>query len=289
MLGEAPSRVMRFGIAGLGIASTQILPEFANRPHLQVTAAADPRPEGRAKFERQYGGRAFETVEAMCQSGDVDAVYVCTPNHLHAEHVIAAAEHGKHAIVEKPMALTLEECEAMNQAAERNGVKLLCGHTHSFDPPVRKMRELVRSGELGRLRMISTWHFNEFMYRPRMPQELGASLGGTIIYNQGPHQLDIVRLIGGGLVRSVRALTGMWDAARRAEGAYCAFLEFEDGTPATLAYNGYGHFDTSEFTEWVGEQQRDPDYNLRVRRTLATATTPEEEWALKEAQRFGGG
>lgn len=289
MAAEAPARVLRFGIAGLGIASTQILPEFAGRPHLQVTAAADPRSEGREKFEREYGGKAYDSVEAMCDSSDVDAVYVCTPNHLHAEHVIAAAELGKHAIVEKPMALTLEECEAMNQAAERNGVKLLCGHTHSFDPPVRKMRELVRTGELGRLRMINTWHFNEFMYRPRMPQELDASLGGNIIYNQGPHQMDIVRLIGGGVVRSVRATTGIWDPARRTEGAYCGYLEFEDGTPATFAYNGYGHFDSAELSEWVGEQQRDSDYNLRVRRTLAGAKTPEEEWALKEAQRFGGG
>ena len=280
---------LRFGIAGLGIASTQILPEFAGRPHLQITAAADPRPEGREKFERVYGGRAFESVEAMCGSGLIDAVYVCTPNHLHAQHVITAAEQGKHAIVEKPMALTLAECDAMNAAAERNGVKLLCGHTHSFDPPVRKMRHLVRSGELGRLRMINTWHYNEFMYRPRMPQELDASTGGNIIYNQGPHQMDIVRLIGGGLVRSVRANTSVWDEARRAEGAYSGYLEFEDGTPATFAYNGYGHFDSSEFSEWVGEQQRDSEYNLRVRRALAGTKTPEDEWALKEAQRFGGG
>ncbi|SRR5581483_1894160 len=286
---QAPPRVLRYGVAGLGIASTQILPEFAGRPHLQLTAAADPRPGGLEKFAQQYGGETYDSVEAMCTSQNVDAVYVCTPNHLHAEHVITAAEHGKHVIVEKPMALTLAEAEAMNEAAERNGVKLLCGHTHSFDPPVRKMRELVHGGELGALRMISTWHFNEFMYRPRMPQELDAARGGNIVYNQGPHQLDIVRLIGGGLVRSVRAMTGIWDPARRAEGAYCAYLEFEDGTPATLAYNGYGHFDTAEFSEWVGEQQRDPDYNLRMRRQLSGAKTPEDEWALKEAQRFGGG
>src|SRR5581483_5628850 len=241
------------------------------------------------KFERVYGGRAFESVEAMCASGLVDAVYVCTPNHLHAQHVIIAAEHRKHVIVEKPMALTLEECDAMNQAAERNGVKLLCGHTHSFDPPVRKMREIVKSGELGRLGMINTWYYNEFMYRPRMPQELDPTKGGNVVYNQGPHQVDVVRLIGGGMVRSVRAMTGIWDPARRAEGAWCCYLEFEDGTPASLVYNGYGHFDSSEFTSWMAEGKRDPDYNLRVRRTLAAVKTPEEEWALKEAQRYGGG
>ncbi|HLY66013.1 MAG TPA: Gfo/Idh/MocA family oxidoreductase [Chloroflexota bacterium] len=280
---------LRFGIAGLGIASTQIIPEFAGRPHLQLKAAADPRRAALDKFEAEFGGETYESVEEMCQSPNIDAIYVCTPNHLHAEHVITAAERGKHAIVEKPMGLTIAECEAMNEAAERNGVKLLCGHTHSFDPPVRKMREIVHSGELGLLRMISTWHFNEFMYRPRMPHELDPAIGGNIVFNQGPHQVDIVRLIGGGLVRSVRGMTGIWDPSRVAEGAFCVFLEFEDGTPATLVYNGYGHFDSAEFTEWAGEQQRDPDYNLRVRRTLAGAGQPEDEWALKEAQRYGGG
>src|SRR5438874_6025627 len=201
------TKVLRFGIAGLGIASTQIIPEFQGRPHLQLTAAADIRREGLEKFAREYEGETYTSVAEMCKSPNVDAIYVCSPNHLHAEHVITAAENGKAAIVEKPMALSLDECERMNAAAEKNGVKLLCGHTHSFDPPVRKMREIVASGELGRLCMINTWNFNEFMYRPRMPQELDPKVGGNIVFNQGPHQIDVVRLIGGGLVRSVRAMT----------------------------------------------------------------------------------
>jgi phthalate 4,5-cis-dihydrodiol dehydrogenase len=166
-------RPLRFGIAGLGIASTQIVPEFARRRHLALTAAADPREEALRKFAQEIRGETYTSVEALCESPNVDAVYVCTPNHLHAEHVITAAEHGKHVIVEKPIALSIDECEAMNAAAERNGVKLLCGHTHSFDPPVRAMRALVSRGELGPLRMIHTWHYNEFMYRPRMPHPLG--------------------------------------------------------------------------------------------------------------------
>jgi len=282
------TKTLRYGIAGLGIASTAIIPEFAGRPHLQVTAAADIRREGLEKFAREYEGETYTSVAEMCASPNVDAIYVCSPNHLHAEHVITAAEHGKHAIVEKPMGLSLAECERMNQAAEANGVKLLCGHTHSFDPPIRKMREIVASGELGRLGMINTWDFNEFMYRPRMPQELDPARGGNVVFNQGPHQIDIVRLIGGGRVRSVRAMTGVWDPKRKVEGAWCAYLEFEDGVPATLVYNGYGHFDVAEFTSWMGEGERDPDYNLRVRRTLAGVKSDEEEWALKEAERYGG-
>jgi phthalate 4,5-cis-dihydrodiol dehydrogenase len=287
-ISEQPkTKTLRFGIAGLGIASTQIIPAFEGRPHLQLLAAADPRVEGRRRFEQEFERPAYESVIDMCEDPEVDAIYVCTPNHLHAEHVITAAEHGKHAIVEKPMALSLEEAEAMNEAAERNGVKLLCGHTKAFDPPIRKIREIVVSGELGPVRMINTWNFNEFMYRPRMPHELDVKVGGNVVFNQGPHQCDLVRLIGGGLVKSVRAMTGIYDPARRSEGAWCAYLEFEDGTPASLVYNGYGHFDTAELHYWVGEggQDRDPELNRKVRAALKAA---DDETLLKEEQRYGG-
>lgn len=279
---------LRFGIAGLGVASNQILAAFEGRPHLQVTAAADVRKHALEIFQREYEGEAYESVDEMGKSPNVDAIYVCTPNHLHCEHVITAANHGKHVIVEKPMALSLEECERMNEAAERNGVNLLCGHTHSFDPPVRKMREIVKSGELGKLGMINSWYFNQFMYRPRMPHELDPTVGGNVVYNQGPHHVDIARLIGGGLVRSVRAMTGIWDPARRAEGAWSAYLEFEDGVPATLVYNGYGHFNTGELTWWIGEggQEGDPESNPQTRKRLREV---EDETKLKEAQRYGGG
>jgi phthalate 4,5-cis-dihydrodiol dehydrogenase len=111
-----------------------------------------------------------------------------------------------------------------------------------------------------------------------------------VVLNQGPHHVDIVRLIGGGLVRSVRAMTGIWDKARGYEGSYSSYLEFEDGTPATLVYSGYGFFDTAELFSWVGEggQYRDPKTNLNVRKRLREVRNPEEEEQLKEAMRFGG-
>jgi phthalate 4,5-cis-dihydrodiol dehydrogenase len=282
------SQVLRLGIAGLGVASTQILPPLAKLPFVKITAAADTRVDALAKFRQIYQGESFSTVEELCRSANIDAVYIATPNTLHAEHAITAAKCGKHIIVEKPMAMTLAECDAMNEAAEKHGVKLLCGHTHSFDPPVRKIREIVGSGELGRLRMINTWNYNEFMYRPRMRHELAMSRG--VVLNQGPHHVDIVRLIGGGLVRSVRAMTGVWDKARGYEGSYTCYLEFEDGTPATLVYSGYGFFDTAELFEWVGEggQYRDPKTNLNVRWRLRGIHNAQEEEQLKETMRFGG-
>ena len=282
------TKVLRMGMAGLGVASTQILPSVSKLPYLQVTAAADVRHDALAKFRKEYDAEVFTSFDEMCKSPNVDFVYVATPNELHARHVIAAAEHGKHAIVEKPMAVTLEECEAMNAAAERNGTKLLCGHTHSFDPPIRKIREIIQSGGLGSLRMIHSWNYNDFMYRPRMKHELATSRGAVL--NQGPHQVDVVRLIGGGMVRSLRASTAIWDPARPHEGSYVCYLEFDNGVPATLVYSGYGFFDTAELFWWVGEggQPRDPETNPRARKNIRGITNSQEEESLKEQMRYGG-
>jgi len=282
------SDILRLGMAGLGVASTQIMPPIAKLPFIKITAAADMRADAVAKFREQYQGEGFTSVEELCASPNIDAVYIATPNSLHAEHAIIAAKNKKHIIVEKPMAMNLAECDAMNEAADKYGVKLLCGHTHSFDPPIRKMREIVKSGELGKLCMINTWNFNEFMYRPRMKHELAMTRG--VVLNQGPHHVDVVRLIGGGMVRSVRAMTGIWDPAREWEGSYTCYLEFEDGTPATLVYSGYGFFDTAELFSWVGEggQHRAPETNLNVRKSLREVRSAEEEEQLKEGMRFGG-
>jgi phthalate 4,5-cis-dihydrodiol dehydrogenase len=284
------SGTLRFGIAGLGhAASTEIIPSLSKIPNVQLTAAADVRRDALEKFRDEFDAEIFGSVEEMCRSPRIDVVYVASPNEFHAEHVIAAARNGKHAIVEKPMALSIEQCEAMNAAADAAGTKILCGHTHSWDPPIRKMREIVQRGELGKLRMINTWMYKHLLYTPRAKGELASSRG--VILNQGPHQVDIVRLIGGGMVRSVRAMTGVWDPERPYEGAYLCFLEFEDGVAATLVFSGLAYFDTAELTWWLGESgyPRDPETHAKVRKQFRTfAADPEKEALLKDEMRYGG-
>ena len=130
---------------------------------------------------------------------------------------------------------------------------LIVGHSHSFDAPILRTRELIASGEYGAVRMITALNYTDYLYRPRRPEELDTAQGGGAIFNQAAHQVDIVRLLGGGRVKSVRAQTGAWDAARPTEGAYAALLTFESGAFASLTYGGYGHFDSDEFSGWIGE------------------------------------
>src|SRR6202023_541240 len=117
------------------------------------------------------------------------------------------------------------------------------------EPPIRAMREVVRSKQLGDLKMISGWYFNDWLYRPRLPAELDTRMGGGVVFRQGAHHFEIVRLIGGGVLRSVRATKGVWNAHRPTEGSYAAFLEFETGPVANLVYSGNDHFHTVELTE----------------------------------------
>src|SRR5438105_320829 len=149
---------LRVGLIGVGVGASQLLPAFTSSPHIQFVAAADVREEALQRIASEFGVRTFGSVEALCDSPEVEAVWVATPNHLHAQHVIAAAERGKHVIVSKPMAVSLAEAAAMNAAADRYGIKLLAGHTQSLAPTIRRMAEMIRAGELGKLGMVHTWH-----------------------------------------------------------------------------------------------------------------------------------
>src|SRR2546428_9862613 len=116
---------LRFGMVGLGVAGGRRLAILAKSDKVVLTAAVDFRREARERFELDFGGKTYTTVEDLCASSDVDAVWIATPTELHRDHVLVAAARGKHVILEKPMALTLEECDQMNEAVERFGVRFI--------------------------------------------------------------------------------------------------------------------------------------------------------------------
>ena len=222
--------VLRIGIAGLGRAFAIMLPTLRAHPRVEVVAAADPREAARRRFAADFGGAAYATVDELCADPRVDVVYVASPHALHAAHASAAARAGKHVLVEKPMALTLADCDAMVDAAGAAGVCLIVGHSHSFDAPVARARALIASGAYGRVRMITALNFTDYLYRPRRPEELDTAQrrrrhlqpGGA----PGRRRAHAGRQHA---PASVRAASGAWDAARPTEGAYTAFMTFDDG------------------------------------------------------------
>jgi phthalate 4,5-cis-dihydrodiol dehydrogenase len=241
------------GIVGLGMAGAVMVQAAAAHPGFVLRAAADPHPGPREAFARDFNASAYADVAELVADPAVQVVYIATPHQFHAPHAILAAEHGKHVIVEKPMALTLADCDAMIAAAERHKVQLIVGHTHAFDPAVRMMRDLIAGGTLGPLGMILSFNYTNYLYRPRRPEELDTARGGGILFNQVPHQIDTVRLLAGGLARSVRAQVNVLDPARPTEAGCMALLQFDGGVSASLTYSGYDHFDSDEWHFGVGE------------------------------------
>ncbi len=260
------------GIAGLGMAGAVMVQAAAAHPGYVLRAAADPHDAPRKAFARDFNASAYADIAELVADPAVEAVYVATPHQFHQQHAVLATEHGKHVILEKPMALTLADCDAIIAAAERNKVHLIVGHTHAFDPAVRVMREMIARGDLGRLGMILSFNYTNFLYRPRRPEELDTEKGGGILFNQVPHQIDTVRVLAGGKVRSVRARANVLDPARPTEGGCQALLQFDNGVSASLTYSGYDHFDTDEWHFGIGERgAQKPLSHGAARRALAAA------------------
>ncbi|WP_293902238.1 Gfo/Idh/MocA family oxidoreductase [Phenylobacterium sp.] len=279
-------RILRIGVLGLSRGFVLMRPTFVADDRCRLVAAADPRPEARAAFQAEFGAPAYETAQALCADPQVEVVYIASPHQFHAEQAILAARHGKPVLVEKPMALSLAECDAMQAATRDAGVQLIVGPSHSYDPPIACAADLIASGAHGALRMIVMMTFTDFLYRPRRPEELDTARGGGVVFSQAAHQVDVVRRLAGRPIRSVRAQTGAWDPDRPTEGAYQAFLTFEGGATATLSYSGYGRYDTDALMDWIGEtgMAKDPGLYGAARLRLAGA----QEEALKRQRAYGG-
>jgi phthalate 4,5-cis-dihydrodiol dehydrogenase len=282
------ARPINLAISGLGLAGAMMIRAAKIHPNVVLYAGADPLPRPRETFARDFGAKAHADFQALCDDPAVEAIYIASPHQFHAEQAIMGAAAGKHLIVEKPVALTLADCDAIHAAAERAGIHLIVGHTHAFDPNVGAIRRMVQSGELGRLGMILNFNYTDFLCRPRRPDELDTAKGGGITFNQVTHQIEIARQIGGGLVRSVRANVGSLDPLRPTEGTCQAFLEFENGAAATLVYSSHDFFDSDEFHDWVAEggQPKIPARWGQTRQNIMLGAKPEED--LQKDLGYGG-
>ncbi len=243
---------VRLGVIGLGRGFVLSLPGLLAEPRIEIRAGCDPRADARRALSARFGAAVSADAARLCARDDVDAVYVASPHGMHFEHVLCAAEAGKHVLVEKPMAVELEHARRMVEACAAAGVWLLVGPSHGFDAPVLKARELIASGELGRPRMLHALQCTDFMYRPRRAAELDSGAGGLWL-SQAIHQIDTLRVLVGEPVTRVTARSENCDASRGIDGMYSALIDFRGGAFASLTYSGYGRFDSDRWQGWIAE------------------------------------
>lgn len=283
-------RMLRAGVVGLGVGARNILRQMAASPYMQLYAGADIDPRARSWFQRVYPeARVYESAEELAADPDVAAVWVATPNRFHAPQSILLANAGKHVAVQKPMAVTLQEAEEMVEAADRNKVQLIAGNSASFATPIAMMAQIVRSGELGKLCAINVFAYHGWLLGTRVAEDLDVDQGGGVVFRAGPHQINTIRRIAGGKLRSVRGTFGQWMPERAAPGYCAAYMEFEDGTPAVAIQNAYGYFVSEEMVPWdqsTDRHEREPAARTASRRALRDGTR--DEVAEYGRERDGG-
>ena len=230
------------GIAGCGDAAYSFATAAGFLKDWKPVAAggALTREEERAFAEKH--GLEVRTVEEMAASRDIEVIAVATPPGVHVKDALIALAGGKHVIVEKPFALTLEDCDRMIEAAAKAGCQLMVGQTMRYFAGMIRMRELIASGELGRLLMIEESAIINYFGPKRTGWQLDRSLsGGGVVLNPVIHLTDRLRYYTGSEVKSVRANIGAAKKGFAIEGHVQVFYEFfEPGVSAALTLYGYG-------------------------------------------------
>lgn len=223
---------IRYAVVGLGhIAQVAVLPAFAHAENSKLAALISDDPEKLEKLGRRYKVKArfsYDQFEECLTSGEVDAVYIALPNHLHREYTERAARAGVHVLCEKPLAVTEEDCLAMIQVCEENDVKLMVAYRLHFEEASLKAIELVQSGKLGDPRLfdsVFTMQVKEGDIRLN-PRELG----GGPLYDIGVYCINAVRNLYGAEPMEVMAFSAN-NGERR-------FQQCEEMTTAILRFPG---------------------------------------------------
>ena len=231
-------RKVRWGLIGCGdIARKRVAPALRDSEFCELIAVARARVELAESCARELGARRwYSEWQQMLMDYEIDAIYVATPVHLHAEQVIAAAERGKHVLCEKPMALDVAQCDRMIAVCRSNDVKLGVAYYRHFYPAVRRVKELLASGELGVPVVVQ---MNAFEWFDPKPSDARAWLlrkelsGGGPMFDFGCHRIEVLLDVLGD-VTDVKATRSNALFDREMEDVATAVFEFDRGTCATL-------------------------------------------------------
>lgn len=226
-------RKIRYAIVGLGwIAQEDVMPAFANTPNSEMTALVSNDPEKLAQLSEQYGIQnlySYDEYEDCLNSGEIDAVYIALPNHLHRDFATKAAQAGIHVLCEKPMAVTVAECEEMIQAAKESHVKLMIAYRLHFDRSTLEAINTVQSGQIGEPRIFNSV-FTQPVADGNVRVEEPIEHGGGTVYDMGVYCINAARYLFGAEPIGVIALS--------ANNGESRFEKIDEMTSAILKFPG---------------------------------------------------
>jgi predicted dehydrogenase len=234
------------------------------------------------QLSKDYGIEWEETVESLVQRNDLSVVFVTTPHHLHAKHAMAAAACGKHVMIEKPMACTVADCDAVIEACQKSGVRCSVAFTQRGRKCNVKAKEIIQAGGIGRIRQIMDWQLlvGGLVAFPSWQSDqdnLGILIGHAI------HNFDRIRWFTGAEIATVYAKCTSLEPGVEVEGTSMLLMTLTDGTTVTLWSSGQipkPGFPGTQFACWiVGETGLiDLDAYQQLR------ATKDGEWQVVETQ-----
>ncbi|CDQ18868.1 Predicted dehydrogenase [Halobacillus karajensis] len=265
---------LKIAVIGCGsIAQNRHLPEYKANKNIEIQAVCDIVEERARKVGHVYGAAVYTDYEELLRKEEVDAVSVCLPNYLHAPVSIAALKAGHHVLCEKPMATSKEEAEEMIQAAEQNGKKLMIAHNQRFVPSHVKAKELIASGELGKVYSFRTtfghggpegwsaegedsWFFKKEQAFIGAMGDLGVHKADLLRYLLGEEFVDVAGFIENNAKKDITV----------DDNAVC-ILRSESGIVGTMAASWAYNPNEDNSTVIYGEKgtlrlEDDPEYSL---------------------------
>ncbi|MGE5525206.1 MAG: Gfo/Idh/MocA family protein [Rhodospirillaceae bacterium] len=282
---------MRWGILGAGeIAGRGLAPALNRAADTDLLAVYNRTVDKAEAFAAKFGARRkYDALERFLADPDVDAVYIATPNSLHAEHAIAAARAGKHILVEKPMANTMQDGERMMEAAAKHNVKLGVMYQNRYHAAHDAVRRHIASGALGEIQLASAHHCRGFTRNGHWSgwRVDPAMAGSGAIVAQAVHPVDLLRYLLGAEVAEVEAMTDEAPPQRPVEEMVYSLLRFDNGVHATvvsgtlvprhdndvLFYGSIGKI-TCKGTLGNPRDNRDGEMTLETDRGMETMTYP---------------
>lgn len=218
-----------FAIIGPGKVAHIHARILAGLPGARLVAVCSRSAERANTFAAQYGARAYTELPAMLADSAVDAVIICTPHPQHAAQAVAALDAGRHVLVEKPMAVTPAQCDAMIEAAARRRVNLGVVSQRRWYEPVRRVKDAIAAGKIGRTILgtvtVLGWRGPEYYAMDPWRGKWDAE-GGGVLVNQTSHQLDLFQWFMG----PVTEVCGYWDNLTH------PYIEVEDTAVAALRF-----------------------------------------------------
>ena len=241
--------MVNIGIIGAGSYGAQHAQAIADLEGVNLVASCRTNKAALEQFIAQYGGRGYTDYRDLLNDDRVDAVVIATPHHRHTEITEHAARAGKHILLEKPMAPSLEECDRIIRAAEAAGVQLMVGHVNHFAPAYIAAKAIIDSGELGEIVFgIST--MSKYWFEPnRRDWHLDRATGGGMWMTAGLHCLDRLTWLVGSEVSSVAAQFWTQFHNQAADDSRLIFLRYANGAAGSVVSVGYADGAPKHLTE----------------------------------------